>query len=324
MLMTLDSVCGQVYSPIPPGVDACNSCAQEKSICVCVPTWTRYASAELLWLDRTHADAQGFVVDQPDLLVLSFVEAGNVNDLMFGVETGVRGTIGVEHAGGHGLEVRYFGIYDQGANLISSGANLFTVMFNDSSTNTGVTSMTTEVNSGLHSGEINWSGRPWGRFRPIGGARWLRFSEDWDVYETALTSTGTSSGIDNNLYGGQIGLDVCLWDRSHWFRADARFLGGIFGNRVSLDANRHTAAMVVNSFSTRGNDLACAGQIDVTARWQPIPCFAFSVGYTGLWLKNVALLTDQSDEFTLSTGAGTCDMTGISYQGGHLAIEVRW
>lgn len=333
MLMPLDLGRAQVYSLSNSEAAACGSCGQQELYCACVPTWTRHVSAELLWLDRTQADSQVFIVDQQDLLVPIALIAADANELYFNIEAGVRGTIGVEHASGHGGELRYSGIYDQGASLITVGTNpavgtnLFPWMFNDTDTlmmNTGVTSITTQLNSGLHSGEINWIGRPWGRFRPIAGARWIRFTEDWDVYETALITTGLSAGIGNNMYGGQIGFDVCLWDRSHWFRIDARFTSTILNNSMSLDANRHTATTIVDSFSARSNDLAYGGQLDLTARWQPVPCFAFMIGYTGLWLENIALVTDQSDDFTLATGAGTFDTNGISYQGGHVALELRW
>lgn len=315
---------GQVYTASATPSAGCNTCGYVETYCECGPTWRPYATAELLWLDRTQGAPNPFVIDQPDLLVLNFVNEGDVSDLLYNAEAGVRGTLGVEHANGNAIEVRYFGVYDQAANYISNGTNLFSVMFLDASTNLGVTRMTTEMRSDFHSGELNWALRRWGRLRPIVGARWFRLSEEWDVFETALPTTGTSAEIDNDMVGGQLGLDVCLWERSGWLRVDARLLGSVLHNNVDLAANRHTAAAVINSFTAQDSRVAYTGQIDLTARWQPTRHFAVIAGYTGLWMENVALVADQVDDFTLATGAGAFDIGNVSYQGGHFGVEVIW
>ncbi|MBP88290.1 MAG: hypothetical protein CMJ64_16505 [Planctomycetaceae bacterium] len=317
-------VCANLRIIGSAGLNQCDSCGLENAYCECVPPWRFFASAELLWLDRTQGDSQVFIADQPDLLVPTFILATDVADLLYDVEAGVRGTIGVEHANGNAAEIRYFAVTDQGVTAIATGSNLFSGIFNEASTNTGVTSMMTVLSSDVHSGELNWLTRGWGRIRPIFGARWLWLSEQWDVFESALSTTGTSSEVDNDMYGGQLGFDVCLWESNRKLRVDARFLGAILGNDADLRANRHDTTTVFSSFSAGNSEVAWAGQIDVTARWRPTGNLTLLLGYTGLWMDNVAQITDQTDNFTLSTGAGTFDLSNVTFQGGRFGIELAW
>ena len=311
----------QIYasSPMISNISSCDTCGLEESICQCVPVWRPYASMELIWMNRSQGDPRPFIEDFATLRI-----EADVADMQYMVKAGFRGTVGIEHASGRAVEIRYFEIRDQPALYHAGGFSLDYMMFNNLSL-LGSPGITSAMESDLYSGEINGLLRPWGRFRPIIGARWLRLNEQWNVFATPLPTLGDTAKLSNEMFGGQLGFDLCVWESDDSrLRFDTRLLGVLLANDVDLAANRHAGATVLNAFSATDSQFAYGGQIDFTARWQPNRNVALFAGYTGLWLQQVALITDQSDDFTLSTGIGAFDYGDVAFHGGHFGVELTW
>ena len=141
------------------------------------------------------------------------------------------------------------------------------------------------------------------------------------VYESATPDNLSIARMENDLVGGQMGFHTGLWDRGKWFRVEATAKSGVFHNFVDLYAGQQTTAGPLNGFKRRFETTSVAGEINVTAIAQVTDCIAITFGYTGLWLADIGLVPDQSNNFDLATGQGNLDVNGVSYQGGHVGIE---
>jgi len=282
-------------------------------------------SAELLWLSRTRAEPQPLMWADVSGTVSSVMD---VRDLMFDVEAGIRVRSVLGTPCGQTLDVAYAGIYDQLAaarvtydttqlpGLNSMGYYFF-------GTNpTGVSSYTTWYESDLHSLECNWGPGECCRIRPLLGARWIRLEETFRIFESATPNNVASAKSNNDLVGGQLGFQIGLWDRGDWFRVEATAKSGVYYNYLGLNANSRTAGIVTGELERRFTPTSVAGEINVTAVAQLTPCIAVHFGYSGLWLANVGLAPDQSNNFNLSTNQGNLDLDGVSFQGGHFGLEV--
>ena len=62
-------------------------------------------------------------------------------------------------------------------------------------------------------------------------------------------------------------------------------------------------------------------ELRITYVYQPCPYLAFRVGYSGLWMNDVAIVGNQLNSFNIGTGAGTLQTSTVGFNGGHLGIE---
>ncbi len=294
----------------------CHDCGLQE--CGCGPTYS--VAADLIWLSRSRARQQSIIFAPGGL---GFSQALNARDLLFDVEAGVRGEIAFDLPNGRGLELGYFGIFDQAATADLSDPNMFFTLYNVFPlvlTN----GYTVNYESELHSGELNWRLCECLAFRPLVGVRWIRHSEDFDVLDTSNAGLHMLSDVSNNLVGAQLGFDVCLWDRGGWFRVEATMKSGLYHNAMNLHADVRDAAGVVFRLDRDFDATAFSGEIGVTAVWQVTPHLALRFGYHGLWLARVALAPDQANDFDIVTGAGNVDLGPLNYQGGTMGLEVTW
>lgn len=285
-------------------------------------------SGQLLWLHRTEADG-----NQP--LVVA-TEAGGetavilMEDLNFPVEAGFRGSLFFGPPSGRYFELTYAGIYDQQA-AVSVQTNSGTVTQTSrtffGATTTSLTNFdyTAIYESDFHSAELNlWSGVESWRFRPMIGLRWMTQSEQYQLFETAARGNGGIADLDNDLLGGQLGFATVVWQRANWFNVQAICKAGVYRNDIGLASSLNSAGTSVASLNREFESTSCSGQVDLTATWQLTPYFNLHVGYTGLWLSEVALVGDQNDDFDIVAGTGNLDLGGVSYQGGHFGLTVTW
>jgi hypothetical protein len=281
-----------------------------------------HVSADVLWLTRSRADRQT-IVSNP-LGALTPDESLNVHDLLFNVEAGVRGQVAYEGETGHGMDVGYIGIFDQASTATLLDTDMFFDFFSRQPA-TATSAYTVTYESDLHSGELNWRLPKVWRVRPSIGARWIRHAEDFSILDTAEISEDAFADLTNDLVGGQIGLRTVLWDRGGWFRVEASLKGGAYRNSIELHADaRNTANVVQASLDYRTETTAFSGEATVSAIWQFHRNVSLRVGYQGLWLTEIALVPDQSNDFSLATGTGGLEVNDIGYQGGHCGLEVRW
>ncbi|MGE0760965.1 MAG: hypothetical protein AB7F89_10810 [Pirellulaceae bacterium] len=289
-----------------------------------------HVSGRLLWLHRTEAN-------RTTPLVTATAPAGtftaiSTDHLNFPVEAGVRGSVVFGPRNDQFLELTYSGVFDQEARAAVAIDQLATAVtsttqffFGAAATSMTNFAYTATYESDFHSPELNYwfSDNDW-RFRPMLGVRWIRQTDDFRVFETATPGTGGIAQTSNDLWGGQLGFQTTLYQRSDWFYVQAIGKGGVHHNGIDVRATVYTGGVAQAELTRQTDCTSWSGEIQVTAVWRLTPHFNFHAGYTGLWLTGLALAGDQQNNLDVLTDAGTVDLGWLAYQGGHLGVTLSW
>jgi hypothetical protein len=173
--------------------------------------------------------------------------------------------------------------------------------------------------------------------RWLAGFRWVQWHEQFSLQNSLVSSAPPINDLyqttcDNNLYGGQIGVDARLLTLGV-FRIDSVVKSGAFYNNAvqtstyttDAPANPGTASVRVGQ-----SPAACSfvGEVGLTGVL-PITCnLDFRFGYLGLWLTGLAQPTKQLSGQQITPGlanVGTITANGGTFvQGLTLGLEGRW
>ena len=201
---------------------------------------------------------------------------------------------------------------------------------------TPISSAQQQLTGTLQSAEFNFR-EPlgWGSTRFLAGFRWLQWWETWSM--VGVPSDPTNFGTDNwgnncnnNLYGGQIGLDSMLWNSGKGFRLEGLVKAGAYYNAASQTSTYSNDVAPVNEFITVNSPAGAAfvGEVGLTGVVPLRRNLDLRVGYFGLWLQGLAQPTQQLSGQTLTATApatGTLTANGsLVLQGVSLGLEGRW
>jgi hypothetical protein len=201
---------------------------------------------------------------------------------------------------------------------------------------TPISSAQEQLTGTLQSAEFNFR-EPlgWGSTRFLAGFRWLQWWETWSM--VGVPSDPTNFGTDNwgnnsnnNLYGGQIGLDSMLWNSGKGFRLEGLVKAGAYYNAASQTSTYSNDVAPVNEFITVNSPAGAAfvGEVGLTGVVPLRRNLDLRVGYFGLWLQGLAQPTQQLSGQTLTAGSpasGTLTANGgLVLQGVSLGLEGRW
>ena len=213
-------------------------------------------------------------------------------------------------------------------------------------TNTGnlafadIESATVSSSGWIQSAELNWrKNECWSPITWLAGFRWVELNSQANVdYRFANTDpsaygTGTiDTNAGNNLYGGQMGADVRLWNKGGRWRANAVGKAGVFYNAASFQ--RSTAGFVTNNGvpSSLGTVAATAdqtsffGELGMNSTYWITDWLAWRAGYTVMWAAGVAVAQQQLPlNYFGSSGTATIDTNGsVLLHGVTTGIEARW
>jgi hypothetical protein len=160
------------------------------------------------------------------------------------------------------------------------------------------------------------------RLSLLAGFRWIDLHEN--LLGTHIAAGGMETqvldiNIDNHLYGGQIGLDVSLFNRNGPFRIDGTLKAGIFGNLAD-----QSVIVEESSFGEGKRDhTAFIGELNLVAVYEITPNILLRGGYQAMWLEGVALAGDQPATLDLFSGTFRPDVGGsLFYHGAFAGLEV--
>ncbi len=198
----------------------------------------------------------------------------------------------------------------------------------------GVSWAQATTNAAIQSAELNWRRRTCGPVTWLAGFRWVEWNQGLTLTDTYTTTVPTpvtnyehiSTTTVNDLYGGQAGADVMLWNNSGPIRFNAVGKAGVFYN---------TAGATLSGFSgtnlgpvvTSAQQTAFFGELGVFGTWQMTSWLAWRTGYNFFWLSGVAVPVDQLSATTLDPPAmhpqinsqGSVFLNGLQF-----GLESRW
>lgn len=293
------------------------------------PWWQPQSfTGQFLWLSRSRGTDESTLLSSGVLDPVSGLVVHSpavfLSDLTFPTKIGVRASVLFGHFGNYQSELAYLGMFDQSSTVrfsepvAETGRYFFDNVFISTTTD-----VTQSYESDLHSAEWNvW----WDGGQPIQwmfGARWFQQSEELEQLETLAVANRALTDVTNDLVGGQAGFRTHLFDRGC---LSILVIGkaGAYINNVKLHGDLQNAGVQVAALDQSDETTALASEINVSAVWQFTPYFNFHVGFTSLWLSEVAIAADQFNNFSTVTGTGTFEYGNTTYLGGHLGVTLAW
>ena len=180
--------------------------------------------------------------------------------------------------------------------------------------------------SRVNNGELNFI-LPYGSFQYLAGFRYFELDENLSIVGTSSLLGTTSSytvQTGNHLYGGQIGA------RTQWeigrFVFDAECKGGVFANAAEQFQSANDPALLnVRNNGARERQAAFIGEVAAYLFYPMGSHLTARLGYTAVWVDDLALATDQLDFNDSPTGGSGIDTRGATIiHGFNAGVETRW
>jgi hypothetical protein len=182
----------------------------------------------------------------------------------------------------------------------------------------------------IQSAELNWRRREcWCPVTWLAGFRWVQWNQGLVLASTAPNLSAqnqVSTVTGNDLYGGQVGMDVGLWNSGNWFTLNGIGKAGVFYN----NAYQRTGGILENGtpWGPLGNDTARTaffGELGLNATLAVTEWLAWRVGYSLFWLGGVAVPANQLNLVDPSISAAGINTSGsVFLHGVSTGIETRW
>jgi hypothetical protein len=296
------------------GMPSCDglygSCGDACSECCCCPLWT--IRGEALFYSRTGGTAVP-LVNAPVA-----IDSG---DFDLGVAIGPRVTA-IRHdlwCGCWDAEVSYFRLDNWSDTIALADMNDYQAI--PPVAIAGVTPGLLTYDSSLQSGEVNLRRdyNPWVTW--LAGFRWLEVNENLNATFGAQSHNVATS---NQLFGGQLGLDVLLWDSGANLELNAVGKAGVFGN-VASQTTTTVGLGGITPISVNGGEAAFVGELGLNGRYRWSDRVSIIGGYNVMWISGVALAPNQLATTNYTTGAATVDAGGtLFYHGANAGLEYCW
>lgn len=253
-------------------------------------------------------------VDPFNLVTVDGVDVLDASDFNFDTTGGFRFTATLASPCGVDLQFAYLGIHELTATETYTGTVVQDQFFGVQGTQTEL-AMTYEAP--LNSFEINLRSRQWERFVPLAGVRFVGFDES----STQLDVTNNLAfwgSAKNSLAGIQFGGEFLLGRLGRW-RLDSALKAGVYYNDINIGA-----LSADTDFTRKFSTTSFLGEFSMMAVYEFSPHASFRIGYQGLWMEGTALVYDQYDNFSYTTGNGTVDLGSVNFQGGYLGFDLTW
>ncbi len=296
----------------------------------------------------------------------SAAEAFNSNQFWQGFSAGPKVSVTYHDESGYSVEFSYFNIFTQSATKTvgptSPTAPDWLVMYAPGSfwqtQDFPYQGMAWKDATSLYEAEANGRLDLSPRVTVLAGLRWLQLNDelvgwltpadrsapDWkkhcssyalDDLSTCPYYPGGTAGnyapfwqakTQNNLYGGQIGVDAKLLEVGR-FSSDALIKAGVFDNAATQSA---VVSMGKQPYPTQAaaNRAAFVSEAELQAKYQLARGLAFKLGYEALWLDGVALAPGQIREtYTTVTPTVSARALGVNtgsnvlFQGATAGLE---
>jgi Putative beta barrel porin-7 (BBP7) len=331
-----------LYGPATPmngdppsyGDGSCMSCGADGG-CGCGPNAARcyddgtahyaYGSAEIFYARRDNA-----VISQPTIIdATTGATLASTTDLSFIYLPGAKIQAGYFFSNGWGVESDFWGQWgfsdfksvSEPGNLAIPGdlgvagrANFF-----------NVDQITEIYSSHINNYEINFI-LPYASVQYLAGFRYLSIDERFDI-NTFSNATGSGDYqivSHNRMYGGQLGA------RTQWqverFVFDFEGKAGVFANSAHQDQTVvGDTDGVLRQTGASERQAAFVGEVSAYLFIPMGTHFTGRLGYTAIWIDDLALAPDQLD-FTDTTTSGTGIYTrgSMLIHGFNAGLEARW
>jgi hypothetical protein len=194
----------------------------------------------------------------------------------------------------------------------------------------------------ISSAELNWRRRTCSPVTWLAGFRWVEwnqgmFVQDRFVFDPPAKPPGSSNldvATGNNLYGGQVGMDLCLWNRpTSLLQVNALGKAGVFYNHASYQRTvrnfmqEGSVPTQLGPATATADQTSFVGELGVNASLRLTNWLSWRAGYTLFWLSGVATPADQLSGTNIAQNppTATIDTNGsVLLHGVTTGLEARW
>lgn len=292
------------------------------------PAWT--VAADALFLHRSDAQRAGILYDLTGNVVGNEV-LGTAN-LGLGTQAGPRLILLRELDSDWLLDLEYFEIDGWGGEA-QPAPGTYLVIGDESRTGPPANNIDFAYASRLRTAEVNLRLSDWGWIQPLAGFRWIGLNETYqgigsfDDNGTTIPYTLTYR-TRNNLYGGQLGANVALWDRGGPLTITSLNKAGLYlSDAQNLGSYSSSAGNPSQNLSGAGHTVGTAffGEIGVMLNWSVGEHLSLRGGYQLYWLSGAALAPNQPNSTDLVFGTGGIDNSGSIFMHGPSAgLQLDW
>jgi hypothetical protein len=182
------------------------------------------------------------------------------------------------------------------------------------------------TNGAIQSAELNWRRREcWCPVTWLAGFRWVEWNQQMGI--TDHFAGGASrffSETGNDLYGGQAGLDLGLWNSGGPFTVNGVGKAGVFYNTAY---QRTTYTDPIASAAAAADQTAFFGEVGINGSLRLTDWLSWRVGYVLFWLSGVAVPADQLSTTNLAAAPPTATINtngSVFLHGATTGLEARW
>lgn len=188
------------------------------------------------------------------------------------------------------------------------------------------------TNASIMSAELNWRRRTCGPVTWLSGFRWVEWNQSLQVLDSYGTTDPTAvvqseritTNTINDLYGGQAGADVMLWNNGGPIRFNAVGKAGVFLNNAVQHTNGFSEGQL-GPLSAAAQQTAFFGELGIFGTWQLTDWLAWRTGYNFFWLSGVAVPVDQLNTTDVLGNTATINTNGSVFLNGvQFGLESRW
>lgn len=291
------------------------------------PRWTAQIDALLLW--QTNIPSRPLYVDSvTEQTVL------DANQAVPPVSAAPRYALFYHRDPCHAFEINYFQIQSfAGTAAVAPGANFYASDNLPGAPFADILAAQVNTSAGLKSWEFNLRRGQGGIVTWIGGFRWLEWNQQLGISDL---NDGGATGIDtyavntgNNLYGGQLGADLLLWNASRAIKVNGLAKGGVYYNYQAYQnttlGGDQSVAPDPDTLAASKDTVAFMGEVGLVGEYKIAEWLSWRAGYTLFWLGGIATPTNQlplSDFTAQTTSINTYSSAFL--HGVTTGLEARW
>jgi hypothetical protein len=179
-----------------------------------------------------------------------------------------------------------------------------------------------DYRSDFWSMEFNLRSRRSDRLALLAGMRYINLNEDLLYLTAPLGTLAGLTTVNNNLFGGQVGVDAKILQGARW-DLNGVAKAGLYYNDVEHD----TTLVSLGGLATISDDddpLAFQAETQLSATWWIGEHFGIRFGYQLMWLDGVATAPGQFPAMDLLAGTGIDTSSSPFWHGAIVQAEVTW
>ena len=166
---------------------------------------------------------------------------------------------------------------------------------------------------------LRWKEGP-GPLTWLAGFRWV----EWNQWMSLDSSGDVASQTGNDLYGGQIGADLALWNGGGPLQIHGVGKAGVFYNHAFQRTWTAPPGAGLNGVFGERDLTSFFGEVGFNASYRITEKWAWRVGYSVFWLSGVAVPANQLGVADVGTVRSINGDGSVLLHGVTTGLEARW